>query len=94
KVIFDQTEDKVTGIVVEDTGAGLALTKGESVDLIAYAIFDGAAPVKVDATYSVQTGSAFVTIKGSNVTATGAGSGTIKATYKTHEATFAFTVTE
>ena len=93
KVIFDQTEDKVTGIVVEDTAAGLSLKVGESVDLTTYAIFDGAAPVKVDAEYSAAIGSAYVTIKGNNIVARGAGEGTIKATYKTHEATFAFTVT-
>ena len=99
KVIFAQTAANVTGIVVEDTAAGVALSVGESFDLVTYAVFENAAPVKVDATYAVASaGASFVSVDNAADTITGlaAGETTVTATYTaggaTKTATFDVTV--
>lgn len=67
KVIFAQSDENISGIIVEDSD-NMSIAVGESRELTAYATFENAAPIKVDAVFALDGGSTYATLVGNVLT--------------------------
>lgn len=85
----------MTGIFIEDSADGFTLAANEKVELTAYAQFKAAAPVKVDATFSIPSeASAIAKIENGNIlVGLSAGTTQVDAVYLTASASASVTVT-